>query len=66
MKTAVIYENGQGFSFYTKEIRYTYKIAQRKECVIYDYKITMRIQPNGYLFHSAIDWNLSCGVYIGK
>ena len=37
------YENGQGFSFYTKEIRYTYKIAQRKECVIYDYKITMRI-----------------------
>ena len=43
MKTAVIYENGQGFSFYTKEIRYTYKIAQRKECVIYDYKITMRI-----------------------
>lgn len=37
------YEIGQGFSFYTKEIRYTYKIAQRKDCVIYDYKIVMRI-----------------------
>lgn len=37
------YENGQGFSFYTKEIRYTYKIAQRKDCVIYDYTIAMRI-----------------------
>ncbi len=37
------YENGQGFSFYTKEIRYTYKIAQRKDCVIYDYNIVMRI-----------------------
>ena len=21
---------------------------------------------NGYLFHSAIDWNLTCGVFIGK
>ena len=37
------YENGQGFAFYTKEIRYTYKIAQRKDCVVYDYKITMKI-----------------------
>lgn len=37
------YENGQGFSFYTKEIRYTYKIAQRKDCVIYNYNIVMRI-----------------------
>lgn len=37
------YENGQGFSFYTKEIRYTYKIAQRKDCVIYNYNISMRI-----------------------
>lgn len=37
------YENGQGFFFYTKEIRYTYKIAHRKDCVIYDYYIVMRI-----------------------
>lgn len=37
------YENGQGFSFYIKEIRYTYKIAQRRDCVIYNYKIIARI-----------------------
>lgn len=37
------YENGQGFSFYSKEIRHIYKIAQRKDCVIYNFKIVMRI-----------------------
>lgn len=37
------YEDSRGFNFYTKEIRYTYKIAQRKECVIYNYSIVMLI-----------------------